>query len=42
MKLTFRPTFLGLDEKREIARIFGKAISAIVANPLRRIEDIEF
>ncbi|UKZ49168.1 NRPS [Trichoderma virens] len=41
VKLTFLPTFLSPEEKREMARVFGKAISAIVANPLRKVEDID-
>ncbi|UKZ75695.1 hypothetical protein TrVFT333_003387 [Trichoderma virens FT-333] len=41
VKLTFRPTFLSPEEKREMARVFGKAIGAIVANPLRKVEDID-
>lgn len=42
VKLTFRPIFLSSDEKREVARVFGKAISAIVTDPLRKVEDIQF
>ncbi|KAL6810263.1 hypothetical protein J3E69DRAFT_377705 [Trichoderma sp. SZMC 28015] len=41
VKLTFRPNFLSSDEKREVARLFGKAISAIVTDPLRKVEDIQ-
>ncbi|PTB57230.1 hypothetical protein M431DRAFT_112971 [Trichoderma harzianum CBS 226.95] len=41
VKLTFRPNFLSSDEKREAARVFGKAISAIVTDPLRKVEDIQ-
>ncbi|KAL7912424.1 hypothetical protein GGI35DRAFT_491025 [Trichoderma velutinum] len=41
VKLTFRPNFFGPDEKHEVARLFGKAISAIVADPLRKVEDIQ-
>lgn len=41
VKLTFRPNFISSDEKREVARVFGKAISAIVTDPLRKVEDIQ-
>ncbi|RFU74820.1 destruxin synthetase, 1 [Trichoderma arundinaceum] len=40
VKLTFRPTFLGPDEKREVARVFGKAISTIIADPFRKVKEI--